>query len=167
MKTMSAKLQGDFHPGNTRDLKIQWREFLRERGLNTTQQRETIVEQFLRCKDHVSIDELLAKARKKNRRIGYATVYRTVKLLVESGVAHKRQFDDGQARFEVAGDHHDHLICTKCGFIVEFEDEEIERLQERIAAKLGFNVTSHRHDLFGQCAKARGIEGGTCPNENN
>jgi Fur family ferric uptake transcriptional regulator len=154
-----------FHPQDTDGLKERWRSYLQSQGLNTTQQRDAIVEQFLRSRDHVSIDELLAKVRKRNRRIGYATVYRTLKLLVDSGLANKRQFGDGQTRYEVAGEHHDHLICTECGKILEFEDEEIERLQERIAARLGFSVTGHRHELYGLCAKARGVEGGECPNE--
>jgi Fur family transcriptional regulator, ferric uptake regulator len=155
----------DFHPGDTQDLKDQWRSYLQSQGLNTTQQRDAIVDQFLRSKDHISIDELLAKVRKRNRRIGYATVYRTLKLLVDSGLANKRQFGDGQARYEVAGAHHDHLICTKCGLILEFEDDEIERLQERVANRMGFVVTRHRHELYGLCAKARGVRGGNCPNE--
>ena len=86
--------------------------------------------------------------------------------MVEAGIAIQRQFGDGQARFEVDGDHHDHLICTKCGLILEFEDDEIEDLQDRIAIRLGgFKVTRHRHELYGLCPKAQGIEGGECPNE--
>ena len=114
----------------------------------------------------MSIDDLLSRVRKRNKKVGYATVYRTLKLLVDSGLAHQRQFGDGQARFEVTGDHHDHLICTKCGLILEFEDEEIERLQENVAARLGsFKVVRHRHELYGLCPKAQGIPGGSCPNE--
>ena len=165
MKTMGSQVQGDFHPGNTGALKNKWRSYLQEQGLNTTQQREAIVDLFLRSKDHVSIDELLARARKRHKRLGYATVYRTLKLLVESGLAQRRQFGDGQTRYEVAGDHHDHLICTKCGLILEFEDEEIERLQERIAKRLGFSVTRHRHELYGLCGKERGEPDAICPNE--
>lgn len=156
---------GEFHPQDTHGLKARWREYLAAQGLNTTQQRDLIVDHFLRSRDHISIDELLAKVRKRNRRIGYATVYRTLKLLVDSGLANKRQFGDGQTRYEVAGEHHDHLICTHCGLILEFEDEEIERLQERIASRMGFSVTRHRHELYGMCAKARGVPGGSCPNE--
>lgn len=157
---------GEFHVEDTRDLKERWREYLQDNGLNTTQQRELIVDSFLRCRDHVSIDELLARVRKRNKKVGYATVYRTLKLLVESGLAHQRQFGDGQARFEVAGEHHDHLICHKCGLILEFEDDEIEKLQDKIAARLGgFKVVRHRHELYGLCPKAQGIEGGGCPNE--
>ena len=159
-------LHQEFQKGEPEALKRKWKGYLDEQGLNTTQQRELIVEHFLRAKDHVSIDELLARVRKKSKKIGYATVYRTLKLLVDAGLAHQRQFGDGQARYEVAGDHHDHLICTQCGLILEFEDHEIERLQDKIAEKLGgFNVSRHRHELYGLCPKAQGKADGFCPNE--
>jgi Fur family transcriptional regulator, ferric uptake regulator len=149
-----------------RDLKSQWTEYLRARNLNTTQQREAIVDQFLRSHDHVSIDDLLGRVRKKHPRVGYATVYRTLRLLVDCGLAHERQFDDGQTRYEVAGAHHDHLICLKCKLILEFDDPEIERLQEEIARSLGgFEVEWHKHELYGLCPKARGVPGGHCPND--
>jgi Fur family ferric uptake transcriptional regulator len=156
----------DFKPDDPKALKARWRAYLTANNLNMTQQRELIVDQFLRSHDHVSIDELLARIRKRNKRVGYATVYRTLKLLVDSGIAHQRQFGDGQARYEIAGDHHDHLICSKCGLILEFEDDEIERLQDKIAERLGgFEVIRHRHELYGLCPRARGVEGGGCPNE--
>ena len=155
-----------FHNSDTKDLKARWKAYLQENKLNTTQQRELIVDQFLRSQDHISVDELLVRVRKRNRKVGYATVYRTLKLLVESGLAIQRQFGDGHARYEVDGDHHDHLICTKCGLILEFEDPEIEALQEKIAERLGgFTVTRHRHELYGTCPKARGVPDGQCPNE--
>jgi Fur family ferric uptake transcriptional regulator len=163
---MGMATTGDFQHDDVRDLKQRWRDYLTTRKMNTTQQRELIVDHFLRCRDHVSIDELLNRVRKRNKRVGYATVYRTLKLLVDSGLAHQRQFGDGQARYEVAGEHHDHLICTKCGLILEFEDEEIERLQDRIAERLGgFKVVRHRHELYGLCAKEQGVPGGKCPRE--
>lgn len=158
--------RSDFRPNDTGELKDRWRAYIQDRRLNTTAQREAIVEQFLRTRDHVSIDELLNKVRKRHPRVGYATVYRTLKLLVDSGLAVERQFGDGQARFEVVGDHHDHLICVKCGLILEFEDDDIERLQERIAERMGgFTVLRHRHELYGLCPKAAGDSGGNCPNE--
>ena len=158
--------RSDFRPSDTVELKERWRTYVQDRRLNVTAQREAIVEQFLRTRDHVSIDELLTKVRKRHPRVGYATVYRTLKLLVDSGLAVERQFGDGQARYEVVGDHHDHLICVKCGLILEFEDDEIERLQERIAARLGgFTVLRHRHELYGLCSKAAGEASGICPNE--
>jgi Fur family transcriptional regulator, ferric uptake regulator len=156
----------EFRHEDPKDLKARWRQYLQENNLNTTQQRELIVDAFLRCQDHISIDELLNRVRKRSKKVGYATVYRTLKLLVESGLAHQRQFGDGQARYEVAGDHHDHLICTKCGLILEFEDQEIERLQDRIAERLGgFKVVRHRHELYGLCPREQGVPNGRCPND--
>ncbi len=156
----------DFHEGDLASLKTRWRSYLDEHHLNTTQQRELIVDYFLKSRDHVSIDELLSKVRKRNKKVGYATVYRTLKLLVESGLAHQRQFGDGQARYEVTGEHHDHLICTRCGLILEFEDDEIERLQERVAKRLGnFEVVRHRHELYGICPREQGVTNGACPSK--
>ncbi len=153
-------------PAISKGLKERWSTYLHDNNLNTTQQRELIVDQFLRVTDHISIDELLAKVRRRSSRVGYATVYRTLKLLVDSGLAIERHFGDGQSRYEVIGDHHDHLICQSCGLILEFEDDEIEDLQEKIADRLGgFTVLRHRHELYGLCPKARGVEGGTCPND--
>src|SRR5678815_2914874 len=117
-------------------------------------------------RDSVSIDELLTRVRKRNKRVGYATVYRTLKLLVDCGLALQRQFGDGQARYEVAGEHHDHLICAKCGLILEFEDDEIERLQDKIADRLGgLKVTRHRHELDGLPPKDADRVGGRSPRE--
>src|SRR3954469_25945682 len=158
--------RSDFRPNDTGELKERWRAYIQDKRLNTTAQREAIVEQFLRTRDHVSIDELLNKVRKRQPRVGYATVYRTLKLLVDSGLAVERQFGDGQARFEVVGDHHDHLICGKWGLILEFEDEESERLQDKIATRLGgFTVLRHRHELYGLCPKAAADAAGFCPRE--
>jgi Fur family ferric uptake transcriptional regulator len=155
----------DFRSTEPKELKERWREYLAGKHLNTTAQREVIVDLFFKARDHISIEELLSRVRRRQPKVGYATVYRTLKLLVESGLAIERQFGDGQARFEVIGDHNDQLICAKCGLILEFEDDEIERLQERIAQRLGgFQVIRHRHELYGLCPKARGVEGG-CPNE--
>ena len=161
-----AAAHADFHEGDLKGLKARWKAYLEEHKLNTTQQREVIVDYFLKSRDHVSIDELLGRVRKRSKKVGYATVYRTLKLLVDSGLAVERQFGDGQARYEVVGDHHDHLICVKCGLILEFEDDEIERLQDRIAARLGgFTVLRHRHELYGLCPKATGEANGFCPRE--
>ena len=158
--------RSDFRPNDTDELKERWRVYIQDRRLNVTAQREAIVEQFLRTRDHVSIDELLLKVRKRQPKVGYATVYRTLKLLVDAGLAVERQFGDGQARYEVVGDHHDHLICVKCGLILEFEDDDIERLQDKIALRLGgFTVLRHRHELYALCPKARGVEGGSCASE--
>ena len=131
---------------------------LRERGLKSTAQRDDIARVFFATEKHVSIDELYRAVRKVSPRVGYATVYRTLKLLKEVGLAAERHFDDGQARFEpVEADaqQHDHIICERCGKIVEFASEELERLQDRIGRFLGFVVGRHRMELYGICAACR------------
>ena len=130
----------------------QFEQALRERGLKSTSQRDDIARVFFAAEGHLSIEELYRAVKKVNPRVGYATVYRTLKLLVDSGLAVERQFGDGQARYEVVGDHHDHLICVKCGLILEFEDDEIERLQEVVASRQGFALVSHKHELYGICS---------------
>jgi Fur family ferric uptake transcriptional regulator len=149
------------------DVKSPWRAYLRKHGLKTTQQREAIVDAFLRTSGHVALEDLLARARRTHPGVGLATVYRTVKLLQEAGLAASRQFESGHTLYEVAQGraHHDHLICRQCGYIVEFESDEIERLQLAAARKMGFNVLSHRHELFGLCEKSQGIPSGRCPAE--
>ena len=129
--------------------------FMAKKGLRSTKQREHIVEAFFSNADHdhVSIEELLALVRQRDPSIGYATVYRTLKLLTESGVANERKFGDGLTRYEIADGetHHDHLICVECKRIVEFEEPRVEALQDEIAKKHGFEVRSHKHELYGVC----------------
>ena len=131
---------------------------LRERGLKSTAQRDDIAKVFFAADRHFSVEELHAAVKKVNPRVGYATVYRTLKLLKECGFADERHFDDGQARYEpTAGEaqHHDHVICERCGKIVEFNSEELEQLQDRIARFLGFVVSRHRMELYGICSDCR------------
>ena len=127
--------------------------YMVEHGMRATEQRRLIIDTFIAAPPHVSIDELLAQVRQKDARIGYATVYRTLKMLAECGIAHERHFDDGFARYELASSesHHDHLICTSCGKIIEFEEPKIEDLQLEVADSHGFVVTHHRHELYGLC----------------
>ncbi len=129
--------------------------YLASNGLKQTRQREQILRAFVDCRKHVSIDELVLQVRKRDGGIGHATVYRTMRLFVESGIAAERHFLDGPARYEAAEvldeDHHDHLICTVCGDIVEFENEQIEHLQERVAAENSFRLTHHKMELYGTC----------------
>lgn len=131
--------------------------FIEEKGLKSTTQRDEIVNAFFNLKEHISIEELHHKVQKKNPKIGYTTVYRTLKLLTESGLAHERQFGDGQARYEpvTTEEHHDHLICLKCGTILEFENKKIEKLQEDVAKQHGFEVKNHKLELYGYCKKCR------------
>ena len=133
--------------------KNKFREFLLAKGLKSTQQRELILEEFLRAGSHLSTEELYLRLRRKNPRIGSATVHRSLKLFAECGIAEQRHFGDGQARYEARGqdEHHDHLICVACGRIVEFEDPRIEALQVEVAGKHGFSIVRHRLELYGRC----------------
>lgn len=145
----------------------QFHDYLSRKLLKSTRQRDLIAEVFFGEHGHLTIDELLARVRERNPKIGYATVYRTMKLLTECGLAALRQFGDGQRVYELAADtaHHDHLICVECGKVLEFENEEIERLQDKVARSFGFTLVRHKLELYGLCPKARGIKGGSCPRE--
>jgi Fur family ferric uptake transcriptional regulator len=126
---------------------------LRDRGLKSTAPRDDIARVFFGLGRHVSAEELYAEVKQVNPHVGYATIYRTLKLLKECGLLSERHFDEGQARYEVAGGHHhDHFICESCGRIIEFEDDAIERLQETVAGKLGVTLIRHKLELYGLCA---------------
>ncbi len=129
--------------------------FLEEHNLKHTRQRDVILEAFLATKGHVTSDELYQQVRQDQPQIGYTTVYRTMKLLAEAGLAQERHFDDGVTRYEIEHEHHDHLVCTSCGRIIEFECDEIEELQERIARDHKFKLTRHRHELYGLCERCQ------------
>ncbi len=131
--------------------------FLKEKGLKSTRQRDLIASEFLEIGEHVTAEELYREINKKYSDIGFTTVYRTLKLLNKSGLATERVFADNLTRYEPlsAEDHHDHLICMKCGSITEFQDLKIERLQERIAEEFGFLAMSHKMELYGYCIKCK------------
>jgi len=138
-----------------------FKEHLRRLGLKSTAQRDDIARVFFAAKRHISVDELYREVKKVNRRIGYATVYRTMKLLTECGLASESHFLNGEARYEsTEGHHHDHLICVRCGTIVEFEEERIEQLQAEVAAREGFLFTGHRMELYGICARCQRRQAG-------
>jgi Fur family transcriptional regulator, ferric uptake regulator len=134
--------------------------YMVRQGLRSTEQRRVIVDTFATAQSHLTIEELLALVKQRDPRIGYATVYRTLKMLAESGIANELHFGDGFARYELreALSHHDHLICVSCGVIVEFEEPAIEQLQERVAERHHFVVTSHRHELYGMCPNCQTAE---------
>ncbi len=119
-------------------------------GLRLTDQRRTIATVLEAAGDHPDVEELHRRAAAVDPRISIATVYRTVKLFEESGILEKHEFGDGRARYETAGgEHHDHLIDMNSGEVFEFVDPEIEALQERIAARLGYRLMGHRLELYG------------------
>jgi len=134
------------------------RAYIAKHGLKTSRQRELIAEVFFAAGGHLSIDELLERVKRQDPKVGQATVYRTMKLLSKCGLAEARQFGDGHTRYEPAlesSEHHDHLICTSCGKIVEFHNHQIEELQTRVAKQHGFLVTHHKMELYGLCAECR------------
>ncbi|MCA0921585.1 Fur family transcriptional regulator [Pseudooceanicola nanhaiensis] len=119
-------------------------------GLRMTEQRRIIAGVLDSSRDHPDVEELYARASARDPRISLATVYRTVKLFEESGILEKVDFGDGRARYEDAERaHHDHLIDMTTGKVIEFVDPEIEALQEKIAAKLGYRLKGHRLELYG------------------
>ena len=132
-------------------------EFAQARGLRSTRQRDVILDIFLSTHQHVSVEDLYLKVKASQPGIGYATVYRTLKLFAEAGLAREILLHDGQTRYEhvLAGEHHDHLVCTGCNAIIEFEDETIEKLQNEIAARHGFLIRRHKLELYGLCARCR------------
>lgn len=137
--------------------KDNFRSYLMTQGLKSTRQREVILDEFLRAGAHLSTEELYLMLREQHPHIGYATVHRTLKLFAECGIAEPRHFGDGQTRYEssMAEEHHDHLICTDCGAIVEFENPQIEMLQESVARQHGFRIERHRLELYGRCRECQ------------
>ena len=119
-------------------------------GLRITGHRRVIAQVLEDSDDHPDVEELYARASAVDPKISIATVYRTVKLFEEAGIVDKLEFGDGRARYEDAErDHHDHLIDMNSGEVIEFVDEEIEALQEKIANKLGYELRGHRLELYG------------------
>ena len=131
------------------------RKYLSSQGLKFTSQRQTVTEVFfdpLFRDEHPTVEELYLKVKARDSRVGYATVYRTLKLLVDCELANPTRFGSDQMRYEpeAPGEHHDHLVCNACGAILEFEDEDIEALQVAVAKRLGFELEDHKMVLFGR-----------------
>jgi Fur family ferric uptake transcriptional regulator len=126
--------------------------YLAKHRLKRSEQREAILEAFLRSERHLSVDDLLHLAQKRRPEVGRTTVYRTLKLLQAAGLATELVLE-GETRFEREHNraHHDHFICKTCGAIFEFSSDAIERIQDEVAADLGFVIAGHRHQIFGYC----------------
>jgi Fur family ferric uptake transcriptional regulator len=130
------------------------KDYVAKNGLKFTRQRELIADVFFKAGGHLKVEDLLDRVREFDPQVSLATVYRTMKLLTECGLAEPHRFQDGHTRYEPSEgeeEHHDHLICTECGRIVEFFNSDIERLQEQIANSFGFEVAHHRMELYGKC----------------
>lgn len=139
------------------DLQEQFIRFMAKKGLNTTSQRRAIAEIFFGLPGHHSLEEFYKEISLVDPGIGQTTVYRTLKLLCEAGLASEIQFNDNITRYEIANPkaHHDHLICVECGLIVEICDPNIERLQKEVARDNGFKLYGHSHNLYGLCPECQ------------
>jgi Fur family ferric uptake transcriptional regulator len=136
-------------------------EYLSNQGLKSTSQRDIIFKIFAESRQHLSADELYVRVKKINPGIGYATIYRTLRLLAKAGIATECRFENGFTRFEYknTNTHHDHLICTRCGVILEFENKRIEALQDDVARENRFRVQNHKLELYGLCEKCQQQKG--------
>lgn len=132
-------------------------EHLRTENLKHSEQREEILHIFLNIDKHLTANELYRIVQGKYPTVGYATIYRTLKLLCECGLCRELKLEDGTTRYEhlYGHQHHDHLICTKCGRFVEVVDPEIERLQEKLIKQHGFYPERHRMELYGVCKRCK------------
>ncbi|QPJ65855.1 MAG: transcriptional repressor [Candidatus Nitrohelix vancouverensis] len=132
-------------------------DYIAQNNLKITRQRRSVLNAFLECEKHVSAEELYKLVTEKEPKIGLATVYRTLALLTQSQLAQELDFGDGQKRYEhrFMHSHHDHMICTECGKILEFNHPLIEKFQEEVATRNGFTITSHKLHMFGICSECR------------
>src|SRR6266480_399020 len=131
---------------------------IQKQGLKRTAQRDLILDVFLRTEAHLSSEDLYRLVKTEDPTIGHTTVYRTLKLLTDAGLAREVRFGDGRAHYEhnYKHEHHDHMICSECGKIIEFYSPELEAIQDKMAVKHKFQLTSHLLRMIGICAACRG-----------
>ncbi len=139
------------------EAKVKFHKYLKSKGLKLTRERITILDQVFSVHDHFDVEDLLYMLRKDKKQVSRASVYRTLSLLVESGLVEKVDFGEGKAYYEhVFGHlHHDHLICKSCGKVVQFEDQVIEKRQEEICKDYGFRLDYHTLNIFGFCPECQ------------
>jgi len=148
-------------PSDGSQLLEEFRRYLREHGLPVTAQREQVAEAVLDSRGHLSVEEIEQQLRERGLHIGKATVYRTLDILSKSGMITERDFGEGFRRYErVPGHpHHEHLICTRCGKVIEFTNDRLERLKALVAEEYGFQHHHHRLDIYGVCRECQLQEG--------
>jgi Fur family ferric uptake transcriptional regulator len=131
--------------------------YIREKGLRHTRQRDVILDAFLSADKHITVEELSNLVKKRNPEIGYATVDRNLKLMSACGLADEIKIGKQKTRYEqkIGQEHHDHLICLKCGRFIEVRDERIEKLQDRLAESNDFLPQRHKLEIYGLCKKCR------------
>jgi Fur family ferric uptake transcriptional regulator len=144
-------------PTEASQLLEQFRRYLREHRLPVTSQREQVAELVLESHGHLSVEDIEQQLRERGLRIGKATVYRTLDILARSGMISERDFGEGFRRYErVPGHpHHEHLICTRCGKVVEFTNDRLERMKALIAEEYGFQHHHHRLEIYGLCRECQ------------
>jgi Fur family ferric uptake transcriptional regulator len=136
---------------------IRFRSYLRRRNLRMTPERRSVLEVILSREGHFDAEELLQFLRRKNRRVSRATLYRTLDHLREAGLVRMHRFGRGQAHFErnYGRQHHDHMVCDRCGQVIEFVNDQIERLQDQVCRDHGFVANNHVMQIFGVCANCQ------------
>ena len=136
-------------------------EHIQGQGLRRTMQRDLILETFLSTEDHLTSEDLYRLVTKHDPTVGHTTVYRTLKLFTEAGLAREVRFGDNKTYYEhhYNHEHHDHMICTECGKVIEFFSADIESLQDQMAENFGFKPTHHSLRLWGLCAECQHTEG--------
>ncbi len=134
-----------------------FRRYLRARSLPVTTQREQVAQVLFAAGGHLSVEDIEGLLRQRGLHVGKATIYRTLDLLAQSGMVHERDFGEGFRRYERAPGHphHEHLICLRCGKVVEFANEKLERMKELIAAEYGFQHRHHRLEIYGVCRECQ------------
>jgi Fur family ferric uptake transcriptional regulator len=149
-----------------------FRRYLRQQGLPVTQQREVVADVVFNSREHLSVEEIESRLKDRGERIGKATIYRTMEILVRSGLVEDHDFGDGFKRYEhLFGQQpvHEHLVCTGCRSVIEFQRPELGRIQDEVAAQHGFLPTRHRLEIYGLCADCQAggatikYEGLLCP----
>jgi len=137
--------------------KTVFRQYLKSRGMLHSKQREQILDMFLKIEEHTTIDDLYQLVRKKHLEIGLATVYRSMRVICDAGLAREVDFGDGVKRYEheYQHQHHGHLVCLKCGRVIEVLSPRIEHLQEALAKKHNFTPIRHRMEIFGTCRECK------------
>ena len=148
--------------------------YLREQGLPITQQREAVAQIVFSSSGHLSVEDIAQRLRQEDERIGKATIYRTLDLLVKSKLVEEHDFGEGFKRYEHRLSRqpvHEHLICVECGTVIEFRSDEVQRIEERMLQDHGFTPARHRLEIYGLCQECRnsGVElpasGLSCPIE--
>ena len=134
-----------------------FREFVRNKGLRNTPEREQVVKLVFSIHDHFDVDELYLRLRGQNEKISKATVYRTIPLLLESGLIQEAYFEDGHVHYEhiYGHEHHCHLRCLDCGKIVEFKEKSVLGVEEKVGDRFDFMVTGHKLEIYGYCGKCK------------